>query len=129
MKKAILVIAALVIFAVALSAANPWPSKFTVINKTDDWVIVSMEYPYSWLAVPAGTTSEFHVERGEYDALVTACGETVSGTINLNHNLKLNFTPCAFWDDTDSPKYPGEPSQEKPNWNNPPVMKYYRFQY
>ena len=129
MKKAILVIAVLVLFAVALSAANPWPAKFTVINKSDQWVIISMDYPYSWLTVPAGTTSEFHIERGEYDALVTACGETVSGTMNLKHNLKLTFTRCEFWSDPDSAKFPGEPSQEKPNWNNPPKMPYYRFQY
>ena len=129
MKKAILVIAVLVLFAVALSAANPWPAKFTVINKSDQWVIISMDYPYSWLTVPAGTTSEFHIERGDYKAIVTACGETVNGTMNLKHNLKLTFTRCEFWSDPDSAKYPGEPSQEKPNWNNPPKMSYYRFQY
>ncbi len=129
MKKATIIIVALAILALGVIAGNQWPSRLRVINNTDGWVIISMEYPYSWLAVPAGGDSEFHIEKGVYDALVTACGKTVSGKMNLESNLKLNFTQCQAMADKDSAKYLGEPSQEKPNWNRSPNNAEFRFQY
>ena len=129
MKKIYIILIVLAAVALLVVAANDWPARLTVRNQTDEAVIISMEYPYSWLYVPAGTKSVFHIEKDDYTALVTACGETVSGTINLKHNLKLNFTPCYYWSDSDSPKYLGEPGLEKPNWNRPPKANYWRFQY
>jgi hypothetical protein len=129
MKKIALVLALLVLLVAVLVAANPFPSTLTVINKTDGNVIISMAYPYSFLVVPAGATKKFTVERDTYDALVTACNETTNGTMNLEHNLKLNFTPCAGWGDTGAPKFPGEPTQEKPNWNREPNNADWRFRY
>ena len=129
MKKAVFVVIALVMVIAVLAAANPFPSTLKVINKTEGNVIISMEYPYSFLVVKPGTTGVFTIERGKYDALVTACGKTKSGTMNLNHNLKLNFTPCASWGNTSAPKYLGEATQEKPNWNRSPSDPGFRFQY
>ena len=129
MKKIVLVITLLVLVGVILIAANPFPSTLTVINKTDGNVIISMKYPYSFLVVPAETTKKFTIERDVYDAIVTACGDTTNGTMNMEHNLRLNFTPCAGWGDTGAPKYLGEPTQEKPNWNSSPGVADWRFLY
>jgi hypothetical protein len=129
MKKAAFVVIALVVVIAILAAANPFPATLKVINQTDGNVIISMAYPYSFLVVKPGKTGVFTIERGKYDALVTACGKTKSGSMNLNHNLKLNFTPCAAWGNTSAPKYLGEATQEKPNWNRPPSDPGFRFQY
>ena len=129
MKKIQIVIVILAVLALFLIAANEWPARLNVKNQTEANVIISLEYPYTWLVVPAGENREFHIEKGVYDAQVTACGETVTGTMNLKHNLKLNFTPCSGWANTSADKFPGEPALEKPNWNRPPKANYWRFQY
>jgi hypothetical protein len=129
MKKAVFLVIALVVVIAILAAANPFPSTLKVINQTDGNVIISMAYPYSFLVVKPGTTKSFTIERDKYDALVTACGKTKSGTMDLNHNLKLNFTPCAAWGNKSTPKYLGEPTMEKPNWNRSPGVADFRFQY
>lgn len=129
MKKAAIVLISLVLLIAILAAANPFPATLTVINKTDGNVIISMAYPYSFLVVKPGSTAKFTIERAKYDALVTACGKTRAGTMDMRHNLKLNFTPCAAWGNTSAPKYLGEPTQEKPNWNRSPGVADFRFQY
>jgi hypothetical protein len=129
MKKTVLVIALLALVAVTLVAAHEFPSTLTVINKTEGNVIISLEYPYSFLVVRPDSTKKFTIERDTYDAIVTACGETTNGTMNLEHNLKLNFTPCPGWDQTSAPKYLGEPTMEKPNWNREPGVADWRFLY
>lgn len=129
MKKAAIVLISLVLLIAVLAAANPFPATLTVINKTDGNVIISMAYPYSFLVVKPGSTAKFTIERGKYDALVTACGKTRPGSMDMRHNLKLNFTPCASWGNTSAPKYLGEPTQEKPNWNRSPGVADFRFQY
>lgn len=129
MKKTAIVLSALLVIVVILVAANPFPATLTVINKTEQNVIISMKFPYSFLVVAPGTTGKFTIERDVYDALVTACGKTKSGTMDLEHNLKLNFTPCAGWGDTSAPKFPGEPTMEKPNWNRSVGVADWRFDY
>ena len=129
MNKTVLAILALLLVVGIIMAANPFPATLTVKNQTDDNVIISMEYPYSYLVVKPGTTGKFTIVRDDYTGVVTACGKTTSGTMNLNHNLKLNFTPCAAWGDKNAPKYLGEPTMEKPNWNRPPGAADWRFDY
>ena len=129
MNKLALVITMVVLLAVILVAANSFPATLTVINKTDGNVIISLEYPYSFLVVKPESTHKFTIARDTYVSTVTACGETASGTMNLNHNLKLNFTPCAAWGNTSAPKYLGEPTMEKPNWNRSPGVDDWRFDY
>jgi len=128
MKKTVLVIALLALVAVTLVAAHEFPSTLTVINKTEGNVIISLEYPYSFLVVRQIPTKKFTIERDTYDAIVTACGETTNGTMNLEHNLKLNFTPCPAGPNQRS-KYLGEPTMEKPNWNREPGVADWRFLY
>jgi hypothetical protein len=129
MNKIALVIAAVILLAVILVAANSFPATLTVINKTDGNVIISLEYPYSFLVVKPATTHQFTIARAKYVSVVTACGATTTGTMNLNHNLKLNFTPCAAWGNKNTPKYLGEPTMEKPNWNRHPGVDDWRFDY
>ena len=129
MKKAALVLLSLVVLIAILAAAKQFPATLKVINQTDGNVIISMKYPYSYLVVVPGSTKKFTIERDTYDALVTACDKTKSGTMDLNHNLKLNFTPCAAWGATTTKKYLGEATMEKPNWNRRPADPGFRFQY
>ncbi|MCK4976886.1 MAG: hypothetical protein KAS36_08140 [Anaerolineales bacterium] len=129
MKKIYIVLIVLAALALLLVAANEWPARLVVRNQTDADVILSLDYPYSWLVVAPGTTTEFHIEKGVYNALVTACGETASGVMDLEHNLKLNFTACDLWANDDTPKYLGEPTMEKPNWFKSPGTAEWRFQY
>jgi hypothetical protein len=129
MNKLALVITAVILLAVILVAANTFPATLTVINQTDGNVIISLEYPYSFLVVKPASTHKFTIARDTYASIVTACGDTATGTMNLNHNLKLNFTPCAAWGNTSAPKYLGEPTMEKPNWNRKPNVDDWRFDY
>lgn len=129
MKKFVLAILALLVVMGIILAANKFPATLTVKNQTDGNVIISMEYPYSFLVVKPGTTGKFTIARDDYSGVVTACGKTKSVTMDLNHNLKLNFTPCAAWGDKYAPKYLGEPTQEKPNWNRSPGSADWRFDY
>lgn len=129
MKKAIVVLTGLLVLAVFIVAANPFPATLTVNNKSDGNVIISMEYPYSFLVVGPNTTKKFTIERAVYNGQVTACGKTKSGTMDMEHNLKLTFTPCAAWGNKNAPKFLGEPTMEKPNWNRSPSSTDWRFQY
>jgi len=128
MKKTAIALVVLLILVVILVAANPFPATLTVKNKSDQNVIISMEYPYSFLVVGPGSTSKFTIERDVYSGVVTACGKTQSITMDMNHNLKLTFTPCAAWGNKNAPRFPGEPTMEKPNWNRKPSEDY-RLQY
>jgi len=128
MNKLVLVIT-MAILLVILVAANTYPATLTVINATDGNVIISLQYPYTFLVVKPGSTHEFSIARAKYDSTVTACGATSVGTMNLNNNLKLNFTPCANWGQKSTPKFLGEPSMEKPNWNRVPGVAGWRFKY
>lgn len=137
MYKSIGIIAVLSFVALVLIAANPWPARLTVINQTGEDIYISMEYPYTWLVVKADDetddndkpTTIFTIERDVYDARVIACGMTAVGKIDMNRNLRLNFTPCNLWYQVDTPKYLGEPSQEKPNWFRTPGMADWQFYY
>lgn len=129
MKKAILIILVLIVAAVILVAANPWPARLEVINRSEQGVIVNMGYPYSYLHIPAGGSRTFTIERDVYIAAVTACGVTKNGTIDMTKNLRLTFTPCGGMKHTDAPRYPGERGMEKPNWERPPTNTDWQFLY
>jgi hypothetical protein len=129
MKKAILIILVLAVAAVILAAANPWPARLEVINRSEQGVIVNMGYPYSYLHIPAGGSRTFTIERDVYAAAVTACGVTKSGTMDMTKNLRLTFTPCGGMKHSEAPRYPGERSMEKPNWESAPAKPEFQFQY
>ena len=123
------VLLALLVVVVLIVAANPFPATLTVKNKSDHNVIISMEYPYSFLVVGPKTNKKFTIERALYSGQITACGKSKSGTMDMNHNLKLTFTPCAAWGNSSAPRFLGEPTMEKPNWNREPGAADWRFRY
>jgi hypothetical protein len=137
MFKAIATMVVLSLVVLILAAANPWLARLTVINQTGEDIYISMDYPYTWLTVKADDDlgddekpkTIFTIERDVYNARVFACGMTATGKINMDRNLRLNFTPCELWPQTDTPKYLGEPSQEKPNWFRTPGMAEWQFYY
>lgn len=140
MKYSKVLVLALVLF-VFLTAASPFPARFTVINQTegDIFIVLSDEKSgnpdYPLLKVTQEGTVEdaerpttvFTIERKVYDAQVYACGVTAMGKIDLTRNLQLNFVQCDQWGQTDHPRFLGEPSQEKPNWFISPGMADWRF--
>ena len=137
MYKAVVIVVVLSLAALLLVAANPWPARLTVINQTGEEITISMDYPYTWLVVKSevdpdeedSPTTIFTIERDIYEAQVTACGMTAVGRIDMNRNLRLNFTPCELWFQEGAPKFLGEPSQEKPNWFRTPGMADWQFDY
>ena len=129
MKNARIILLAVVLFML-LSAASPFPSRFTVINQTgsDIYIILSdvksgnPDYPLLTIT-SEGTvkdaekpTTELTITRKLYDARVFACGKVAMGKIDLTRNLLLNFVSCDQWLQTSRPRFLGEPSMEKPNW-------------
>lgn len=123
MKK--LVVFAVVLAAVVLSAINPFPAHLTVWNKTEDFVYIRLSYhdvqKYFFTVSPEGNTdtyqlSLYEVTRKLYDMQTIACGEVAEGTLDANKNIKLVFTECdqmySWW----KPQYWGEPGMEKPNF-------------
>jgi hypothetical protein len=117
MKKLILFSIVLAILVLSLSAANAFQTRFIVLNQTAEDIYFQMAYPYTNLKVPAGEVVEFTINRAMYgDVKVYACGLEVKGTLDLTRNLKLNFTPCEYMFQVDTPKYLGEPSMEKVNF-------------
>lgn len=137
MYKPIGIVIVMSLIVLLLVAANPWPARLTVINQTGEDIYISMDYPYTWLVVKAGDdlldeekpTTIFTIERDVYDARVIACGMTAVGKIDMSRNLRLNFTACDQWYQDTTPKYLGEPSQEKPNWFRTPGTADWQFYY
>lgn len=158
MKK--IVVLTILLAALVLSAVNPWPAQLRVWNYTGDNVYFRLSYrgvqQYFLTATVAGNTdtryySLFEVSRKKYNAEVTACSVTASGTVDLNTNLKLTFVDCdmmrqvagSFYNTPDDwnnywvTGYPyrpgafwGEPGMEKPNfyqhWNTTKVLYEWR---
>ncbi len=120
------VIFVVLLAAMILSAAGAWPATLTVNNWTGDNVYIKLSkygvMKYFLTATVEGNTadryvSRFDITRKTYTAVVTACGVTTSsGQVDLNTNLRLSFTPCDAMKQYWTPKYWGEPSQEKPNF-------------
>lgn len=115
----------ILLFALLLSAANPWPSLLRVWNRTGDNVYIRLSQygtpQYFLTATVKGNTSTynlsiFEVARKKYTSEVTACGVTAKGTMDMNHNLKLTFTECNMMRQYWRPLYFGEPGMEKPNF-------------
>ncbi len=126
---------------VFLTAASPYPARFTVINQTDEDIYIVLydakngnpDYPQLRMTKDGTVedaerpTTVFTIERKVYDAQVFACGEVAMGEIDLTRNLQLNFVACEEWWQTSHPRFLGEPSQEKPNWFLTPGMADWRF--
>jgi len=124
MKK--LIVFSILLAAILLSAVNPFPAKLTVWNKTDNTVFIRLSYhnvqKYFLTVTDVGNTetyqlSVFEVVRKLYDSETTACGVTAVGTLDMNQNVKLNFTECIRMNQWWKPLYWGEPGMEKPNFS------------
>ncbi|MEN6298454.1 MAG: hypothetical protein ABFD51_00880 [Anaerolineaceae bacterium] len=123
-----LVIFVVLLAAMLLSATSAWPATLTVWNYTGDNVYIKLSkygvMKYFLTATVEGNTddrnlSRFDIERKTYSAEVTACGTTTTwGALDMRQNLRLTFTPCDSMKQWWTPKYWGEPSQEKPNFYN-----------
>ncbi len=124
-----------------LTAASPFPARFTVYNQTGSDIFIRLtdvktgnpDYPLLTVTKDGTVkdaerpTTIFTVERKVYEAQVFACGVNATGKIDLTRNLLLNFVACDQWWQTDHPRFRGEPSQEKPNWFLTPGMADWRF--
>lgn len=107
-KITVIIILGLLILGAVFMATNKWPSRLRVINKSEDGVVLNLGIPYQWLYVPAGEEITFTLPKDEYSGSIWWCGETTSQTMDLTHNLKLNFPSCYG-----APSRIGERSQEK----------------
>jgi len=138
MKKLIGLTIILIILGTLLIAANPWKARLVIINKTEQTIHITMEYPYTWLRAPyiepdtknINPKTVFTIDRDVYKNVeITACGKTAVGTMDLNRNLKLTFTSCDQMIRSDKPQYLGEPSMEKPNWFKAPGMANWQWKF
>lgn len=124
MKKfTIILILALLVLAAVFMAANEWPAKLRVINKSEKAVVVDLGVPYQYLYVASGGDVTFTIEKDLYNATVWWCDEPGGTTMDLNHNLKLNFSSCGTL-----PPNKGERTMEKVDYNMQPKRNFH-FQY
>jgi len=119
MKKALIIVLALVILAVALTGANKWPAKVWIYNGDDAstayFNFEGDEYPIVQLTVLPGEAKLFSFPRGVWDGKLTYCGATKSFVIDARHNVWLNLPSCAKARQTGRALFQGEPSMEKYN--------------
>ena len=130
MKKLTIIVLALILISMFATMAAAWPAKLTVKNLTGDKVYIKLSDKYYFVNKPGTTVWE--VARAKYSSTVTACGGTVSGSINLLRNLTLTFVDCTYmWYPFDEEygrvyssrqgkftrwAFWGEPGMEKPEW-------------
>lgn len=147
MKKILVLSILLMLVALGVIAARPALVRMEVINRTGENIYIQMDYPYTNLRVPEsrldGTSRDrladrnwsrtlFTIQRDTYENVrVYACGGVFTGTLDLNRRLLLNFVPCdEMIQDWQSPRWWGEPSQEKPNLSQAPDPNTrWQFQY
>lgn len=121
----LLVVAFSLFVATAVAAAKTELSTLEIINKSDQTatLILVGDLATYVLNVPGGETRLFTVERDIYDRTTLACGESDTGTIDLETRVRLVFTSCY----SDAPNM-GEPSIEKVHIPDSPdgINWYYR---
>jgi hypothetical protein len=97
-------------------------------NRTDQSVTILLIrteglVAYS-LTVPANTTSGFTIKEGLYNHTTFACGESAEGTVTIEKQLRLIFTPCF----RDAPNN-GAPTMEKIHLTDAPTGINYNYQF
>ncbi len=100
-----------VVSTVALAEEHePDLVQLRIDNRTDQDVALSItgEGVGYYLPVGPGTYRVFTVPRGSYMHTTFACGESVSGDLDMSRQLELVFTSCYF-----QPANFGTPSIEK----------------
>ena len=99
-----LIIFGVLLAALLLSAASPWPAVLDVWNYTGDNIYITLKYrgeqKYFLTATPKGNSDTYNVSRFElvrrvYSAKITACATTTSwGRLRMASNLRLVFPDC-----------------------------------
>ena len=114
------VLLATLLFTTAIAMAKEALIRIEVINKSEESVSISLlgETAYYFLTIPAGETKMFTVERDIYQRTTYACGESNSGTVDLNTHKRFIFTRCFG----DAPNW-GEPGMEKIHIDDSPDGK------
>ena len=75
--------------------AAPAQAVLTVINKSNTTLKLYLTGAGRYnLSVPAGKTSKFDVNRGDYKFTGSACGITASGTLDMSINRNAVMPPC-----------------------------------
>jgi hypothetical protein len=99
MKKALIIVLALVLLAVALTGANKWPAKIWIYNgdssSTAYFNFEGDEFPVVQFVVGPGESKVFTVAKGDYDGVLTFCGASTPFDMHAGHNLWINLTTCA----------------------------------
>ena len=102
----------LVFVSIALAQDEEPLFRLDIRNHTDQQVTVVLSGPggasFYALSVSAGTDKVFTVKEGVYSHTTFACGKSGAGTLTVDKQLRLVFTPCS-----DAPPNAGEPSIEK----------------
>jgi hypothetical protein len=76
-------------------AARPDVVRFTVENKSSGPLYVWLTgTAFYYLSVGAEKTGVFTVNRGEYDYRFRACGDTVTGTLDLTTQRRIVMPVC-----------------------------------
>jgi hypothetical protein len=112
------------VLVTAIVAAKEDLARLEIINKSDrpaTLVLVGDKASYA-LTVPADTTRLFTVEREIYTRTTIACGETDTGTVDLQTRTRLVFTSCFG----DAPNM-GEPSMEKVHIPDSPTGAFWYY--
>ena len=122
MKKAMIIVLALAVLAVALTGASKWPAIVRIYNGDGDstayFNFEGDEYPIVQLTVAPGETKVYDFPRGIWDGKLTFCGVTKSFEIDARHNLWLNLPSCDnMRHNPAKPLFLGEPTMEKINMN------------
>jgi len=118
-----LIIFGVLLAALLLSAASPFPAVLEIRNYTGDNIYVTLRYrgeqKYFLTATVQGNSGDYNISRFDiarrvYSARITACGTTTSrGRLRMASNVRLVFPDCTAQKQTFSPKFWGEPTQEK----------------
>jgi hypothetical protein len=120
-----LIIFGVLLAALLLSAASPWPAVLTVYNYTGDNIYITLKYrgeqKYFLTATPKGNSPDYQVSvfelvRRTYSAQVTACATTTKwGRLRMASNVRLVFPNCTAMKQWTA-KFWGEPTMEKVNF-------------
>jgi len=108
------------------SAAYNDMVRVTIINRTNGLTYVSLLPAEAnvvyFLDVLPGTTEVFTVPTGSYTHTSYSCGKTAYGTMQLDHQVTLVFTPCGS-----EPPNSGERGIEKIFLDDYPFRKDFNY--
>ena len=98
MKKALIIVLALAVLAVALTGASKWPAKLWIWNRdtasTAYFNFGGDEYPIVQLTVGPEEKKVFELPRGEWDGTLTYCGVSKAFDIDATTNVWLSLPDC-----------------------------------